>query len=209
MILIRHATIVTPTQHAEDTAVLIGSRTITAVGHDAVLHAPAETRIIDASGLLLVPGYIDLQLNGAFGHDFTADPTTIWPVSKRLPQFGVTSYLPTIITSPLETVEKARLELLNNRPEAYHGAEPLGLHVEGPFLNPQKKGAHNPTYIREPEETGITTWSPESGVRLVTLAPEQPGATAVIEELADTSLIEALQWTVHRFHRDHEPPTAG
>ncbi len=59
-------------------------------------------------GLITVPGFIDLQLNGAFGSDFTADPTTIWDVSARLPQYGVTSYLPTIITSPLEKIDQAR-----------------------------------------------------------------------------------------------------
>jgi len=58
---------------------------------------------IDASGLILAPGYIDLQCNGGFGHDFTTDPTTIWPVAAQLPRFGVTSFLPTIITSPLQT----------------------------------------------------------------------------------------------------------
>jgi len=193
MFLIRHATLVTPTQHAEDSAVLLDGREIAGVGHDAVLHAPEGTEEIDAGGLLLVPGYLDLQLNGAFGHDFTADPGTIWPVSERLPQFGVTSYLPTIITSPLETVEQARLEVLNARPNSYRGAEPLGLHVEGPFLNIQKKGAHNPVYLRQADEADsvmtTATWSPDSGVRLVTLAPELPGATAMIEELASRGIV--------------------
>ncbi len=188
MLLIRHATLVTPTQHAEDTAVLLDGPRIAAVGHDAVLHAPAQTRVLDARGLLLVPGYIDLQLNGAFGHDFTADPTTIWPVSAALPQFGVTSYLPTVITSPLETIERARLQL-HTRPPGFQGAEPLGLHIEGPFLNPMKKGAHNPAYLRPPDEAGAASWSPENGVRLVTLAPELPGATALIEELASRGVV--------------------
>jgi N-acetylglucosamine-6-phosphate deacetylase len=189
MILIRHATLVTPTRHAEDAAVLLDGRFIRTVGHDAVLHAPSEAQVIDARGLLLVPGYIDLQLNGAFGHDFTADPGTIWPVSERLPKFGITSYLPTIITSPLETVEEARLELLQSRPQDYSGAEPLGLHIEGPFLNPQKKGAHNPAYLRQPDESGTTEWSPQGGVRLVTLAPELPGALPLIEELASRGIV--------------------
>ena len=189
MLLIRHATLVTPTQEAEDTAVLIDGSTIAAAGHDAVLHAPPGTEEIDVAGLVLVPGYIDLQLNGAFGHDFTADPSTIWPVSESLPRFGVTSYLPTIITSPLETVEQARRELLDSRPAAFRGAEPLGLHIEGPFLNLQKKGAHNPAYLRPPDDGVTAAWSPQNGVRLVTLAPELPGATAVIEELASRGIV--------------------
>jgi N-acetylglucosamine-6-phosphate deacetylase len=189
MILIRDATLVTPTQHAEDAAVLTDGRLIKSVGHDAIQHAPPGALEIDASGLLLVPGYIDLQLNGAFGDDFTADPSTIWAVSAGLPRFGVTSYLPTIVTSPLETVEAARVEVLNGRPPGYRGAEPLGLHVEGPFLNIEKKGAHNPIYLRAPDNAAVSGWSPAGGVRLVTLAPELPGATALIEELASRGVV--------------------
>jgi len=189
MLLIRHATLVTPTTQSEDAAVLIEGDSIRAVGHDAVLHAPPGVPIRDARGLLLVPGFIDLQLNGAFGHDFTADPTSIWPVSARLGRFGVTSYLPTIITSPPQKIEAARLELLHGRPAGYRGAEPLGLHVEGPFLNPQKKGAHNPAYLRAPDETAVAGWSPRGGVCLVTLAPELPGALALIEELASRGVV--------------------
>lgn len=189
MILIQNATVVTPSQHVEDTAVLIDDMRITDVGHDALLLAPEDAQRLDADGLLLVPGYIDLQLNGAFGHDFTADPSTIWAVSAELPRFGVTSYLPTIITSPLETVAQARSQLRNARPADYRGAEPLGLHIEGPFLNMQKKGAHNPAYLRQPDESAIVDWSPAGGVRLVTLAPELLGATAVIEELASRGVV--------------------
>ena len=189
MILIRHATLVTPTQRAEDTAVLVNGRKIITVAHDAVMHAPDDTDVIDAHGLLLVPGYIDLQLNGAFGHDFTADPATIWPVAKGVPRYGVTSYLPTIITSPLETVEQARQEILTCRPDRFRGAEPLGLHVEGPFLNPDKKGAHNPAYLLGPDEAAVAGWSPQSGVCLVTLAPELPGAVRVIEELTSRGVV--------------------
>ena len=144
--------------------------------------------MIDATGLLLVPGYIDLQLNGAFGRDFTADPTTIWPVSARLPRFGVTSYLPTVITSPLETIEQARRELLDGRPAGYRGAEPLGLHVEGPFLNPQKKGAHNPAYIRAPDETAVPAGRPQRRAPRHP-GPGTPGATAMIEELASRGVV--------------------
>ncbi len=189
MILIRQATLVTPTRTVQETAVLIDGARIKAAGDEALRLAPDDAHVLDAGGLLLVPGYIDLQLNGAFGHDFTADPSSIWPVSEKLPRFGVTSYLPTIITSPLATVEQARSELQNGRPAAYRGAEPLGLHVEGPFLNLQKKGAHNPRYLRAPDEAAVAAWSPQAGVRLVTLAPELPGATAIIEELASRGVV--------------------
>ncbi len=189
MLIVRHARLVTAVRDLPDAAVLIDGRHIHTVAPSDELAARSGTPEIDARGLLLVPGYIDLQLNGAFGHDFTADPPSIWTVSARLPRFGITSYLPTVITAPLERIEEARQVVLHGRPPGYVGAEPLGLHVEGPFLNPAKKGAHNPAYLRPPDDTAVAGWSPETGVRLVTLAPELPAATAVIEELASRGVV--------------------
>ena len=65
-------------------------------------------RMIDASGRCVCPGFIDLQINGGFGHDFTANPEKIWEVGGQLARYGVTSFLPTIITSPLETIAQAQ-----------------------------------------------------------------------------------------------------
>jgi N-acetylglucosamine-6-phosphate deacetylase len=66
---------------------------------------------------------------------------------------------------------------------------PLGLHIEGPFLNPTKKGAHNPNYLRLPTLDAVADWSPATGVRLVTLAPELPGALEVIEALSSRGVL--------------------
>jgi N-acetylglucosamine-6-phosphate deacetylase len=189
MLAITNATIYTPTRNHSDTAVLIHNGRITKLCPTADLSIPADTQVIDASGHLLVPGYIDLQVNGAFGHDFTADPRTIWPVSAMLPRYGVTTYLPTIITSPLENINQARQVLLQKRPSVFQGAEPLGLHLEGPFLNPRKKGAHNPISLQAPNLALVADWSPSNGVRLVTLAPELPGAIPVIEVLTSRGVV--------------------
>ncbi len=78
---------------------------------------------------------------------------------------------------------------MEERPSNYKGAEPLGLHVEGPFLNLQKKGAHNPIYLQSPDDQLVSDWSPKTGIRLVTLAPELPGAPAMIEELASRGVV--------------------
>src|SRR5205809_7895824 len=71
---------------------------------DAPVEAPAGARRIDGTGLLLAPGLIELQLNGGFGHDFTADPESIWEVGARLPASGVTAFLPTIVSCPAATI---------------------------------------------------------------------------------------------------------
>ena len=189
MLYIHHASVFTPEQRIDDRAVLIQGRRILAVGATPDIPCPAGAQIIDATGLSLAPGLIDLQINGAFGRDFTADPAGIWPVAADLPRYGVTAFLPTIITSPSDTVARAQAALERRPPSVQPGAHPLGLHIEGPFLNPEKKGAHNPAYLRAPDQDIIAGWSPENGVRLVTLAPELPGALQLTATLVRQGVV--------------------
>ena len=188
MLAIRHATLLTPDASIDDgTVCLAGGRIVVAGGPETPIPPGAEVR--DAAGLILAPGFIDLQVNGGFGQDFTADPATIWPVAAALPRFGVTAFLPTIITSPLTTVRAAQEVVTAGPPPGWAGARPLGLHLEGPFLNPGKKGAHNPAYLRHASPADIAGWSPETGVRLVTLAPELPWAYETITALAQRGIV--------------------
>jgi N-acetylglucosamine-6-phosphate deacetylase len=189
MLHIINATVYTPTQRIERGAVLLDAGHIVAVGPAEHVPCSPDAQVIDVDGLLLTPGFIDLQFNGGFGHDFTADPTAIWPVAAQLPQYGVTAFLPTIITAPLEKSALGRRIVTEGRPAGYRGATPLGLHIEGPFLNPAKKGAHNPNYLRLPTLEAVADWSPHSGVRLATLAPELPGALEVIEALSSRGVL--------------------
>jgi N-acetylglucosamine-6-phosphate deacetylase len=189
MLYIHNATIYTPETTIEAGAILVDGRHIVACTSAAELPAPQAAEMLDANGALIVPGFIDLQLNGAFGNDFTASPETIWRVAESLPRWGVTSFLPTIITSPPSQVGKAQEVLDGGPPAGWSGSIPLGLHCEGPFLNPQKKGAHNPKHLRMPALEAITGWSPQQHVRLVTLAPELPGALSVVEALVDRGVL--------------------
>jgi N-acetylglucosamine-6-phosphate deacetylase len=189
MLLIQHAALLTPRQRFEDGALLIADDRIVALGPTAQVTYPAEVQVIDATGLIVSPGLIDLQFNGGFGHDFTAEPECIWDVAAQLPRYGVTSFLPTIITSPLDKIDRARQVWQQGAPENFKGALPLGLHLEGPFLNPARKGAHNPDYLRLPSLEVIDQWSPQNGVRLVTLAPELPGALRLIEALRARGIV--------------------
>ena len=195
MLYIDHATLYTPHSRVDDAALLIHDGHIQKIGKSGALPRELDAEIIDAQGSILAPGLLDLQLNGAFGDDFTAHPETIWRVAEKLPRYGVTSFLPTLITAPLERYDAAR-HVLKNRPPNFRGAEPLGLHVEGPFLNPQKKGAHNPAYLREPNSDAVKHWTRENGVWLVTLAPELPNALALVAELATQGIVVSMGHTM-------------
>jgi N-acetylglucosamine-6-phosphate deacetylase len=189
MLYIKNATICTPDQVIENGAVLADGGVIVAVGLANDIPCCTGAQEVDATGLVLTPGFIELQLNGAFGDDFTADPATMWRVAEKLPAHGVTAFLPTIITSPLDNVATGQKVVAGGPPEGFRGALPLGLHIEGPFLNPQKKGAHNPKYLRLPSVEAVAGWSPETGIRLVTLAPELPGALETIVALSDRGVL--------------------
>ncbi len=205
MLYIAHATLFTPKERIEDAAVLVQGKRIMAVGPGRDTPCPPGAQVLDATGLILAPGFIDLQFNGAFGHDFTTDPNTIWPVAAGLPRYGVTSFLPTIITSPLDRMASAQ-EVLMDGPEAdWLGATPLGLHLEGPFLNPKKKGAHNPSYLRRPDLGAIAGWTAANGVRLVTMAPELPGALDMVEALTSRGVVVSAGHSMATY----EEATAG
>ena len=145
---------------------------------------------IDAAGLTVAPGLIDIQVNGGYGYDFTSDPESIWEVGARLPDQGVTSFLPTIITSPDQSIRAARAAWAA-RPHDYRGAEPLGLHLEGPMLSIRRPGIHDPDLMQVPSLDLVQDWSRQAGVSMVTMAPELAGARAVIEALCASQVVVA------------------
>lgn len=151
-----------------------------------------DADIIDVSGMQVIPGMIDIQINGGFGYDFTSDPESIWEVGSRLPEHGVTAFLPTLITSPPEATAAAQKVMAAGPPTGYRGAVPIGLHIEGPMLSPHRRGTHDPELLREPADVQTDTWHPGDHVRMVTLAPELPGALDLITELVDRGVVVSL-----------------
>ena len=145
---------------------------------------------LDGSGLTAAPGFIELQVNGVGDADFTADPSSIPRAAVNLPRHGVTSFLPTVVTSPRGTVERA-LAALGTPSD---GAAPLGLHVEGPFISPNRLGVHDPAMRRDPDLREIRDWL-AGGARMITLAPELPGALEAIEAIAAAGGIAAVGHT--------------
>jgi len=134
-------------------------------------------------------GLIDLQVNGGWGHDFTSDPASIWEVGRHLPSTGVTTFLPTIVTAPYEVADTAIEVIQAGPPAGYVGADPLGLHVEGPWLSTEWRGAHRLEMLRAPDLEVAARWADSGVVRMVTIAPELEGAFAAAEILAAAGVV--------------------
>jgi N-acetylglucosamine-6-phosphate deacetylase len=160
---------------------------------DTPLDVPADARRIDVAGLLAAPGFIDLQVNGACGHDITADPASMWTIGETLARHGVTAFLATIVSSEPGRLGQALDAWRQER--ASSGAVPIGLHLEGPYLSPARAGAHQSEQLRLPDAAEASGWSPQAGVRIVTLAPELPGALDLVSELSARGVVVAAGHT--------------
>ena len=129
---------------------------------------------------IAAPGFVDLQVNGFAGIDFlSADAEGYRLAGEALLETGVTAYLPTFITSP----EEQLLAALREVPRGGDGPRVLGAHLEGPFLSALRLGIHSADSRRNPDVDLLERLLDAGPVRLVTLAPELPGATKVIERL--------------------------
>jgi N-acetylglucosamine-6-phosphate deacetylase len=129
---------------------------------------------------IATPGFVDLQVNGFAGIDFLeADADGYRHASEALLETGVTAFLATFITAPEEDL----LAALHNVPRELNGARVLGVHLEGPFLAPERLGIHPPSARRDPDADLLNRLLSAGPVRIVTLAPERPGACDLIDLL--------------------------
>lgn len=129
---------------------------------------------------IAAPGFVDLQVNGFAGVDFlSADADGYRRAGAALLETGVTTYLPTFITAPEEDLVGALAAV----PAAAAGPRLLGVHLEGPFLSPSRLGTHPPAARRDPDAALLERLLSAGPVRLVTLAPELPGADRLIDLL--------------------------
>jgi N-acetylglucosamine-6-phosphate deacetylase len=168
-------------------AVLLAGDRIAFVGDPADL--PVGVRRLDLGGGLLLPGFIDIQVNGGGGVLFNDSPTpeAIAAIGAAHRRFGTTGFLPTLISDELSAVCAA----LTAGREAVRRGTPgvLGVHIEGPFINTERKGIHEAAKLRRLDETGMEMLtSPGEGRTLLTLAPEMAGP-AMIERLTAAGVI--------------------
>lgn len=142
---------------------------------------PPERRGVQPIGGTIARGLVDLQVNGAGGESVTDGVDALVRIGERLLARGVTSFLPTVITT---SDDEARAAVAAIAELARDPTSPVaGAHLEGPFLNPERRGVHRAELLREPAD-GVPSYYESDCVRLVTLAPELPGALELCRTLA-------------------------
>ncbi len=160
--------------------VTVQGTTISAVGSGNPPQ-PADVRL---EGGVLAPGLVDLQINGAFGYDLASADRDGWQaIARRLPSTGVTAFVPTVITAPVDALVATVRRYRDLRDDLDEGARSLGLHLEGPFLAEGRRGAHAAEHLCDPTTERVDRLLGAGGEDLayVTLAPERAGAIAAIE----------------------------
>ena len=189
--LTAHA-LLTPTEVVENPVVLIEGTAIARISNRSALEIPAGAKHLDYGDDILTPGLIDLHIHGGMGYDLMHDDGAGRASFERfLVAHGVTSYYPTTVTASVSEIMRA-LERLSRAVEHAEAGQhslracPMGIHLEGPFLSHLRRGVHPPENLVTPTlEIFNRFWQASQGrIKLITIAPELPGALEVISEAA-------------------------
>lgn len=162
------------------------------VADGLIAHVEPDERA--AGGPYVAPGFVDVHVHGWGGHDAMGGPEALTGMARALLRRGVTSFLPTAVTAPLEAL-RAFAETVRrwSADPSGDGAAPLGFDLEGPCISPARAGAQNPAFIQVPAAVGWEAFEPLlEGLRVITIAPELDGALDVIARLSASGVAVAL-----------------
>ena len=194
----------TPTEEIYDAAILVEDGKIAAIGQRSAISAPVGARVHKTTGLTVVPGFVDVHIHGAGGHDvMEAQPDAIASITSTLARSGTTSFLATTVTAPVDSLcrsVEAIASYMSHQPSvglSAPTAEILGIHLEGPFISAARRGVHPSAWITLPSVALLKRIldAAKGSARLMTLAPELPGALELITVARQAGLIVALGHT--------------
>jgi N-acetylglucosamine-6-phosphate deacetylase len=195
-------TLYTPVERIDDPVVLVEDGAIIAVGARNSVEVPSNAAIHEFGDGVMCPGFIDLHVHGSAGYDvMQANGNARCDFERFLAHHGVTAYYPTSIAAPVAVIESALERLADaiegvgrNNVGGSGRAQPLGIHLEGPFLSHARRGVHlSKDLIPPSSEMFNRFWQASRGhIRLMTIAPEVEGALEVIAEASQRSVCVSL-----------------
>ena len=170
--------IFTPLQKFAPGRLIIEGHSVREVGALENVAIPRKAERIDASGFVVAPGFIDPHIHGCGGVDvMDGSFESLNAVSRLLVRHGTTAFLPTTVSAAPDVLSSAVEKLGASISKSFNGATPLGIHLEGPFINAAKRGTHRSSDILAPDSDLLEKWvrSSNYSVRLLTIAPELEG----------------------------------
>ena len=196
-LLIQNGDVITPDAVLAETDVLVEDGKIVQVGKKLI--APPKARKVAAAGRWVAPGLIDVQFNGAAGFMYSScSVEEVHRINRTILRHGVTGVLATCISLPHLRLLHA-IDTLREAAAAKntHGARILGLHLEGPYMNPEKRGAHRAAFLRAPDlaETGELIDAAGGFLRMMTIAPELPRGMDLVRLLSRRGVIPSAGHT--------------
>ena len=201
----------TPLEAVERPVLLIDEGKIVDIFSQVNRPAPQGPRLVDFGDAILAPGFVDIHIHGAAGYDvMSADAAGLAAIERLLAAHGVTGYSPTTVTAAIDQTLSALERLATAIEQAEQGrasnarAQPLGIHLEGPFISHSRRGVHPSANLQHPSLNLFDRfWQAARGrIRLMTIAPELEGAMEVIAEAARRGVCVSLG------HTDAELETA-
>ena len=196
--------ILTPQEELLDTVILVEGGRITAIGHRDEVKIPEGAVDYVASGMTVVPGFVDVHIHGAGGHDvMEATPAALDCITSTVARHGTTSILATTVTAPVDETCKSLEGIAQYIRSHEHqentglAAEILGIHLEGPFISKTRRGVHPSDSITRPSIEILDKFRAASDglIRILTVAPEIPGALDLIRVAVTNGIVAAIGHT--------------
>jgi N-acetylglucosamine-6-phosphate deacetylase len=192
MIAITNVQIVTPFRSVEDSAILIDGKKIRAVGRMADVNIPKDAEVHDFRGCIATPGFVDLLVHGGGGAGFSdVSDDAISTASEYYFKHGTTGLLGALYSKPEDDMIRTVSRLADYAEKHAGETNVWGMHLEGPFINPELHGAMKTEYLWEPSlERWSKLWDAGRGfIRLMTIAPELPGSADVLRDAAGKGVV--------------------
>ena len=199
-LIIINGTIITPFQLINGKAIIVEKGKILEIKNEEEINKLMlnGTEVIEAKNKFVVPGYINIHVHGGGGSDvMDGNYEAINQIAITHSRFGTTAFLPTTMTMSKDKIIRSLRSICEAVKKGTAGAEILGIHMEGPYINPEKKGAQKEEDIKKISLEEFLEFNQASGnlIRLVTIAPEMPGAISLIKYLYKQGIIASVGHT--------------